>query len=127
MKTKHKSLLHLIREHVNIYSSGLILRKDLVDLAKKNGNAESYVDQIRRQLTKVGYLEDTKQLGVYRVIARIPLSLTTDKLRIMYEKSFSNYNEKQEEKRKLKEFEKQEKERLKDELVEIKINIEKWD
>lgn len=120
----HKSLLHIIREHINI-SSGLILRKDLVTLAIKNGNAESYVDQIRRQLTKVGYLEDTKQVGVYRVIARIPLSLTVDKLRVMYEKSFSNYNEKQKEKEKLKEFEKQQKKELEKELVEIEINIEK--
>lgn len=107
----HKSLLHIIREHINI-SSCLILRKDLVTLAIKNGNAESYVDQIRRQLTKVGYLEDTKQAGVYRVIARIPLSLTVDKLRVMYEKSFSNYNEKEKEKEKLKEFEKQQKKEL---------------
>lgn len=121
---KHKSLLHIIREHINI-SSGLILRKDLVNLAKKNGNVESYVDQIRRQLTKVGYLEDTKQAGVYRIIARIPLSLTVDKLRVMYEKSFSNYNEKQQEKEKLKEFEKQQEKELEKELVEIEINIEK--
>ena len=85
----HKTLLQLIREHINL-SSGMILREDLIKIARKNGNADTYCDSLRRQLTVVGYLEDTNKPGVYRILARIPNSLTSDKLRKLVNKKYDD-------------------------------------
>ncbi len=88
------TLFQKLREYINSRGIGTyVTRQELLwNTYGDPHKSRSTVDKWRRQLTVTGYLQDyPNRRGLFRVLKRIPISVTTTSLETEYKSSLPDY------------------------------------